>query len=167
MKHFIVPLFLIFTFSSFSQARKKANKDTRNWRYEIEGVGQGSMGTYLVKSWQYSKKPRIALEQTKKNAVHGIIFKGYPSSKGVIGQPPLARNPILDEQQKSFFDKFFGKNGRYMQFVSLTTDGTILPGDRIKIGREYKVGVVVSVQVAALRKYLESAGVIKGLSNGF
>ena len=167
MKHFIFLLFLIFTFSSFSQARKKANKDTKNWRYEIEGVGQGSMGTYLVKSWQYSKKPRIALEQSKKNAVHGIIFKGYPSSKGVIGQPPLARNPILDEQQKVFFDNFFANNGQYMKYVNLTADGTILPGDRIKIGREYKIGVVVSVRVAALRKDLEQAGIIKGLSNGF
>lgn len=40
-------------------------------------------------------------------------------------------------------------------------------GDVIKIGKEYKVGVVISVNVAMLRKDLEDAGIIKGLSNGF
>ena len=39
---------------------------------------------------------------------------------------------------------------------------------RIKISKkEYKIGVVVSVSVASLRKDLESAGIIKSLSSGF
>jgi hypothetical protein len=37
----------------------------------------------------------------------------------------------------------------------------------IKIGKEYKIGVIVSVQKDYLRKDLEAAGVIKGLSSGF
>ena len=54
-----------------------------------------------------------------------------------------------------------------MKFVNVTGDGSINAGDRMKVGREYKIGVVVSVSKDALRKDLEAAGVIKGLSSGF
>ena len=58
--------------------REKQHKDTKIWRYEIEGVSQGSQGTYLpIGVWSYSKKPKVAIEQAKKNAVHGVIFRGY------------------------------------------------------------------------------------------
>ena len=50
----------------YSQAKKKANKDTENWRYEIEVVQTGTQGTYLIKVWSYSKKPAVAIEQAKK-----------------------------------------------------------------------------------------------------
>ena len=52
-----------------AQARKKADKDTEEWRYEIEVVQTGTQGTYLIKVWSYSKKADVAIEQAKKNAV--------------------------------------------------------------------------------------------------
>jgi len=54
-----------------------------------------------------------------------------------------------------------------LKFVTLVNNGAIASEDRIKIGKEYKIGVIVSVNVAALRKDLEDAGIIKSLSNGF
>lgn len=54
-----------------------------------------------------------------------------------------------------------------MKYVSVSTDGQISADDRKKVGKEYKVGIVISVMKDALRKDLESAGVIKGLSSGF
>jgi len=55
-----------------------------------------------------------------------------------------------------------------MRFVSLSTDGAVGAGDVMKVSKkEYKVGVVVAVNKAELRKYLEEEGVIKGLSAGF
>ncbi len=60
-----------------AQARAKAEVATREWRYEIECVGTGADGTYLIKVWSYSKKANVAVEQVKKNAVHGIVFKGF------------------------------------------------------------------------------------------
>ena len=54
-----------------------------------------------------------------------------------------------------------------MKFVSVTGDGAIGAGDRIKVGKEYKVGVVVSVSKDELRKDLEAAGIIKSLNSGF
>ena len=65
----IVLLLFVFIMNNdmySQQARKKADKDTKNWRYEIEGVGEGKEGTYLIKVWTYSKKSNVAIEQAKK-----------------------------------------------------------------------------------------------------
>jgi hypothetical protein len=83
------------------------------------------------------------------------------------GQKPLAQNPNLEQEKEDFFKTFFQDGGKYQKFVSLTNNGAIGPGDRIKIGKEYKIGVVVSVNSAELRKDLEAAGVLKGLGSGF
>jgi hypothetical protein len=148
------------------QARIKADKDTERWRYEIEAVGVGTQGTYLIKVWSYSKKPNVAIEQAKKNAVHGVVFKGFAGKQGVPGQKALA-SPSVEQEKQEFFDDFFADNSKYMKFVGVSGDGSVAAEDRMKIGKEYKVGVVVSVNVAALRKDLEDDGIIKGLGSGF
>jgi len=161
-------LIVLTSFSlSISAQNKKADKDTRNWVYEIEPVGVGTQGSYLIKVWSYSKKPMVALEQAKKNAVHGIIFKGFTGIQGVPGQRPLTNNPNLEVEQAEFFKNFFAEGGKYMKFVNITNDGSVAAEDRLKIGKEYKIGVVVSVNVAGLRKDLEDAGMVRGLSSGF
>lgn len=152
------------------RAKKKADKETQEWRYEMECVGTGNHGTYLVKVWSYSKEPEVAIEQAKKNAVHGIIFRGYSGdrAKGCIEAMPLVKNPNIEKEKKDFFTDFFADGGKYMKFVDLTTDGAIAAEDRIRISRkEYKIGVIVSVRKDLLRKDLEAAGLIKGLSFGF
>ena len=154
-------------FAVNAQKKKKADKQTMEWRYEIEGMGVGTKGTYLIKVWSYSKKASIAAEQSKKNAIHGVIFKGFSDIKGGQSQKPLARDPNVEEEKKEFFSDFFADGGKYMKFVSLTNDGAVGAGDRIKVGKEYKVGVIVSVQKEMLRKDLEAAGIVKGLASGF
>jgi hypothetical protein len=151
------------------KGRRKADKQTVAWRYEIEAVATGIQGTYQIKVWSYSKRPETAIEQAKKNAVHGIILKGFPTKDRVQGQKPLSRDPNLYDGNKKFFEDFFKTgSGDYMKFVTLANNGQIAPGDRIKISKkEYKIGVVVTVNVAELRKYLEAKGIIKSLSNGF
>jgi hypothetical protein len=137
------------------------------WEYEIEPVNVGTTGSRLIKVWSYSKKVEGAIEQAKKNAVHAIIFRGYNGMNGVSSQKPLAANPNLEEEKKDFFESFFAEGGKYMKFVSITNDGTIEAKDRLKVGKRYKVGVIVSVNYAALRKDLEEAGIIKKLGAGF
>ena len=153
--------------TAIAQTNAKANKDTENWRYEIEAVGVGVQGTYLIKVWSYSKKPDVAIEQAKKNAVHGIIFKGFAGKQGIPGKSALTNNVNLEQEKAEFFKPFFADGGKYMKFVTITNDGAVGSGDRLKVGKEYKIGVIVSVNVAALRKDLEDAGIIKGLSSGF
>lgn len=154
---------------SQSRAKKIADQDTANWRYEIQCVNVSSDGSYIIKVFSFSKNKNVAIEQSKKNAIHGVIFRGIPQGDvGCVSQPPLARHPNLEESKRDFFESFFSENGNYQKFVTLTTDGAIAPEDRLRIGKkEYKIGVIVSVNIAGLRKQLESAGIIKGLSSGF
>ncbi|MEO3402488.1 hypothetical protein AAFN85_01200 [Mucilaginibacter sp. CAU 1740] len=164
---FILALMLGTSLSGNAQAKRHANEDTENWRYELEVVGTGVEGTYLVKVWSYSKKPVVATEQSKKNAVHGVIFKGFAGKRGIEGKPPLVTNVNIEQEKQQFFDDFFADGGKYMKFVNLTTDGAVAAEDRMKIGKEYKVGVVVSVNVELLRKDLEDAGIVRSLNSGF
>ncbi|MDR3268173.1 MAG: hypothetical protein LBT83_03805 [Tannerella sp.] len=168
IKKWSLLLFAVLLSVSYGYAQKGADKNTYQWRYEIEPVGVGTQGTYLIKVWSYYKKPNVAIEQAKKNAVHGVIFKGFAGMHGVSGQKPLAGNsPNLEEEKKDFFDPFFADGGKYMKFVNISNDGTIAAKDRLKVGKEYKIGVIVSVNVDLLRKDLEDAGIIKKLGAGF
>ncbi len=174
-KNFIyVALSAIILFISASQvfsqsrAKKKAMRDMEAFRYEIECVGIGVEGTYLIKVWTYSKKPKVAIEQSKKNAVHGVIFKGFAGGgRGCTSQKPLASSPSVEDEHSDFFDNFFADGEDYMKYVSLSNDGSIDTDDRLKVGKEYKIGVVVSVMKDQLRKDLEKAGIIKALDAGF
>lgn len=149
-----------------AQAKKKADKDTEDFIYEVEVVSVGTQGTYLIKVWSYSKKPTVAINQAKKNAVHGVIFKGFAGKQGVPGQKALA-TPEVEQDKKAFFVEFFDDKGNYNRYVTGSGDGDVAAGDIMKVGKKYKIGVVVSVNVSDLRKALEQAGVIKGLGSGF
>lgn len=143
--------------------QKKADKDTNQFRYEIECAGNAIQGTYLVKVWTYSKKASVAENQCRKNAVHGVIFKGYGGGQGCVSQRPMANQPGIENQYKEYFDSFFSNGGEFQKYASVM-EGTT---ETVKVGREYKVGVVVSVRKDDLRKALEAAGIIKSLNSGF
>lgn len=143
--------------------QKKADKDTNQFRYEIECAGNAIQGTYLVKVWSYSKKAAIAENQCRKNAVHGVIFKGYGGGQGCVSQRPLANNPGAETQNAEFFDSFFANGGEFQKYASIVAGTT----ETVKVGKEYKIGCVVSVRKDDLRKALEAAGIIRGLSSGF
>lgn len=139
-------------------------KEVDQFRYELECAGNGVQGTYLVKVWTYSNTPRISPMLYKKNAVHGIVFKGFIGDNGCVSQRALVNTPGAELEHKDFFDLFFDDaKGEYMKYVSVTS----ATQEVIKVGKEYKIGVIVSVHKDALRKALENAGIVKGLSHGF
>ena len=162
-KILLLILSVVLMMPVFAGSKRKADKDTEHFRYEIECAGNGVQGTYLVKVWSYSRKPSVAAEQCKKNAVHGIIFKGYTAMNGCVAQRALAQNPGVEVEYADFFKQFFSDKGDYYRYVSLTETAQ----EVIKVGKEYKVGVIVSVQKDDLRTALEQAGVIRSLSQGF
>jgi hypothetical protein len=171
LKNLTISLAIIALMLFVSQAdaqtasKKKADKATQAWKYEIEGAGVGVQGTYQVKVWSYSKKKNVAIEQCKKNAVHGIIFKGFSANEKVkSGQKPLAKSPSLEAEHANFFKDFFADGGKYMKFVTSSTDAAT---ELVKVGKEYKGAAIVSVNVSELRKDLEAAGIIRSLSDGF
>lgn len=161
----LITIFSLFAINNVNAQRgkKKADTETNEWRYEVEKTGTGKQGTYQLKVWTYSKDVATATEQAKKNAVHAVMFKGIPGS-----QKPLVKNPNAEQEKSEFFKAFFKDGGKFQKYVFLSNNGGIGPGDRIKISKkEYKIGVVVSVSIASLRKDLEAAGIIKSLSSGF
>jgi hypothetical protein len=170
MKKFYPPFLLLLSLITFTQCKSSqqlADEDTREWRYELEAVQTAQQGSYLVKAWTYSKDTQTAKEQAKKNAVHGIIFKGFPNKGRVKGQRPLVNDPEAEEKHEMFFDTFFDQGGDYQKYVTLADHGAIEAGDRIKIGKEYKIGVLTTVNVSELRKRLESEGIIEELGSYF
>ncbi len=167
----VITLITLLCFDANAQRRKlrkKAKKDMLEWRYELECMGIGVSGTYLVKVWSYSRDPQIAIEQAKKNAIHGIIFRGYSGNRenGCVTVAPMVSNPNIEIEKKDFFKDFFADGGKYQKFINLTADGAVAASDRIKISRkEYKIGVVVSVRKDLLRKDLIAAGIIESFES--
>lgn len=143
--------------------QKKANKDTKAFRYDIECAGNAQPGSYLVKVWSYSKNKTVAENQCRKNAIHGVLFKGFGGGNGCIAQRAIIPQAGAEEENKVYFDTFFAEGGEFMKYASIV-GGTM---ETVKVGKEYKVGNVVNVRKDELRKAMESAGIIKSFNAGF
>lgn len=168
--YFLLLCLIGFSLNTNAQWKKnKANEDTKIWRYDVECEGIAKKGAKLVKVWSYSKNPKHAIAQSMKNAVHGIVFKGYAGgAQGCTTLNALVSDYTIAEEHETFFDAFFEDGGEYLKYVSAATDGNIAPGDRLKISRrEYKIGVIVTVQLNQLRKRLEKEGIVRALNSGF
>lgn len=157
--------------SALAGPENKADKETIQWRYEVENLGQkssrGGQGTaHILKVWSFSKKAEIAEEQSKKNAIHAVVFQGVPANdeKRFKGIDALLQDPTAEATHAAFFKEFFADGGAYMRFVTTTNSGM---ADMLKVGKEWKVGLTVSVDTPGLRKYLEQSKVIVALSSGF
>ena len=151
---------------TITRAQSKSKKQLAGYtidNYEVECVGVGKEGTKLWKVWGYAKKPDAAILQAKRNAVHAAIFKGVYAGKCPKTEP-LLTDPGLEEKNQDYFDDFFRNGGKYLDFVALSGDGM---EERVKVGKQYKVAIVVSVMYSRLRKELEEAGIVKSLNNGF
>lgn len=161
---FITVVFASIALSSVlnADAKSKANKDTGAFRYDIEYVKTAGDGVVAVKVASYSKKAAVAQNQCAKNAVHGVIFKGYAGAGA--SQSALVKDPGAEAAHPDFFKEFFKDGGEYMKYVSSVDASS---SEFVKIGKEVKVSQVVYVNKNALRRALEAAGIIRGLSSGF
>ena len=163
MKKIVSILIILLAVLEISAGPKKTSKDTPVFRYEIECAGNGVRGTYLVRVWSYAKQAQAAMDQSRINAVHGVIFKGFGAGDGCAAQKPLATEPECEQNNQQFFAQFFTPGGEALNYAS------VVPGsyEIIKCGKEFKVGAVVTVNKDELRRALEKAEVIKALKDGF
>lgn len=163
----IIPFILFAVVSLFvtgcGASRQLDKTATGKFQYEIEGVNNGAQGSYLIKVWTYSPSKYANIEECKKNAVHGVIFKGYAGSPNVRPQNPLVREAGAEMTHADFFNSFFANGGEYNKYVTVT-QGT---QEIVKVGKRYKIGLVVSVSKDQLRRALEQAGVLRPLNYGF
>lgn len=175
----LLALTILISTSTLAQRKQKlADKDTFEWEYDIQcHGGTAKHGYKIVKVWSYSKEKSIATTQAKKNAVHGIIFKGYAGEgRGCKHARPLMNTDISDKEYKEFFKDFFLDDGDFNRFVTYATDHKGVADvqklvknkkDKKEKFLKYKIGVVVNVASDALRKHLEKEGVINSLAKGF
>lgn len=157
-----IRLLIIFSLFLFVVGNISAKKK-ETLRYDIVSAGSGTQGTYLVKVYVYSMSSSVSDSDIKHAAVHGVIFRGFNGTQGNPSQRPMAQSVTVEQEKSDYFNAFFGKEGAYLHFA------TVISGsyERIKTGKEYKVGAVVQVNKDNLRRELEQSGIIKSLSNGF
>ena len=165
MKKFLLLAALILATTLTGAAKKptKSQQAMQQFRYELECAGNGVQGTYLVRVWTYDKKQKEAQAACARNAVHGVIFKGFAGGDGCIGQKALVPSPGAEMEHEDFFRLFFDDKGEYRKYVSIVAGSELCE----KVGKEYRAGAIVSIQKDELRKALEAAGIIKGLNYGF
>lgn len=166
LKLIVFALVAMFSVAGFADSKKKKDKV---YKYELvcnKGGAQAKDKNYkTVKVYSYGKKSDDAREACQENAVHGILFKGYAGEGSDSGMRALC--PEGYEAHKKYFDDFF-ENGYWRQYVQLTNNGAIAPGDMIQVAKkEYKVGMLVTINVTELRRRLEQDGIIKSMNSLF
>lgn len=161
-KIILFALCALFVASCGSTKKVSKTSNLVQYRYDIDYVKNAGDGMSTVKVWSYGKSAKDAEQKCKENAVHGVIFKGYTGNNSV--QPALVKSPTGYSDNKEFFDNFF-RNGDYLRYISSTVDGST-ETRKAQTG-EYKVSATMTINVKMLRKHLEQAGVIRGLTSGF
>lgn len=132
-------------------------------KYDIVSAGVGSQGTYLCKVSVYTKKGTTKDADLKRAAVHGVIFKGVAGGNGVATQKAMA-SPSTEYEKADFFKEFFAVDGPYTAYANVVPNSI----SRAKTAnKEVCVSAVVVVSKDELRKYLEKAGIVRGLGSMF
>ena len=153
MKKFLFILFMTVCTNIYAQTDNVP-------KYDITGAGSGTEGTILVKVYIYGKN--VADADLKRAAVHGVVFRDCEGNESGARQPAMA-SPKVETENASFCKAFFAADGQCLHYASII-DGSY---QRVKTKKGYKVGAIVQVDKTALRKELETAGLIKALSDGF
>tara|TARA_B110000196_G_C21060436_1_gene622099 strand:+ start:466 stop:957 length:492 start_codon:yes stop_codon:yes gene_type:complete len=130
------------------------------YNYELLCNGTGVSGVYLVKCYSYAKTYKAAKKKVKRDAMHGVLFKGVSANSvtGCTEQPPICN--VSYEEKQEWFNNFFD-SGDYLQYITLSNDGNVSASDRIKIKGGYKVGFTVAIKSDQLRKRMQKEGLAR------
>lgn len=131
--------------------------------YSITSEGVDKNGNYVVRIVVSTKKVSKSVEDLiKQYAVHGVMFKGVTAANDYSGQPPLVKDPNMEQTKKAWFDAFW-KEGAYRRYASVTPMSLSVVKNKVTNTVETSALVVVSSN--SLKAYLEEEGIIMGLSN--
>lgn len=132
-----------------------------------KGVGNANRPTLLV-TCAAKKADKVTDLDLCRCAVRGILFQGWTDDVKTGGyetsafHPALTSGPDAEVEHADFFNDFFSSG-------DVTKYATVLPDTRkvVKNGKVFHVSGMVTVNVPALRKKLESSNIIKTLKSGW
>ena len=135
-----------------------------SYTFESECMGVEMDGSQTLKAWGRGRNRIDAVEQSKKNAVRDVIFKGIRNGKSDCNQKPLLFEVNAIEKYEDYFNLFFTDKGAYKEFIS-PKDGNDwhiqVWKDRKQEGDQEMYGTTVRVLRAQLKQKLISDNILK------
>jgi hypothetical protein len=123
-----------------------------------------SDGYVTIKIWDTKKGSKYKPEQSRKDALHAILYSGIAGGTACATQPPFLNKTEEQENFKSIEKSFFARKGKWSMFTRSSATETTLPANLgVKNWKVYQV----SISKNELRKFLEDQKIIKSLNNGF
>lgn len=132
--------------------------------YTIQAEGVDNNGNYVVRIVVSTKKKPLksAEDLVRHYSVHGVMFRGLAGANGYNAQPPLIKDPGIEQTKKSFFEAFWREES-YNRYAAIVPSSlTVMKNKQSKM-TETSALVVVSKEI--LKKHLEDNGIIQGFSN--
>jgi hypothetical protein len=154
-----------FSFGILAVISLMLNSFTYNNRtYQTECVTLESDGYVTIKIWDTKKGAKYKPEQSRKDALHSILYSGIAGGTGCATQPPILNKTEEQENFKSIEKSFYANKGKWSMFTRSSATETTLPANLgVKNWKVYQV----SISKNELRKFLEDQKIIKSLNNGF
>lgn len=145
--------------------QKLRSVDGARWfsgAFEVSCDQKAVQGEQIMTVFSVGKTEAEALREARRNAVRAIVFRGIQTS--ACTEPPLLTPDKLTEKADKYFDEFFREAGQYLAYVEYSGDEV---ESRVKVGKQIKIGSIVTVHVGRLRADLEKAGIIESMSGIF
>lgn len=148
-KHLSFLVIILITLMSFSKS---------STTYQTECVRIQSDGHIVIKIWDTKAGNSYTLEQSKKDAVHALLFLGISANNGCTTLEPLLKNSQDIANFQKFEKEFFSKDGRWLLLTYRYAYKTSLPeGISEKNWKAYQV----TISIKGLKHYLKEHKIIK------
>ena len=160
--------FILFFFALIINvnAQKKGEVTVDPWREECERAPymQGKDGIFLLEITNTAETQEECVSKAKQQAVYVIIFKGYTEGNNIPSAAAIsASGEALYLEKEEFFKSFFTDVTKYASYVTAAKLNTAKPVAKLE-KKKVQASVIVSIEVARLRKDLEAQNIIKGMA---
>ncbi|MGV9003260.1 hypothetical protein [Flavobacterium sp.] len=131
---------------------------TTNYKYKTECIRIEFDGSHSLAVWGNGNNKSDAVENGKKKAISDILFNGINDGKRDCYAIPLILEINAQKNYEDYFNKFFGNNGEYKNFISVKKELKSLNSSADK-SLTYKLEV--NVLRAELKQKMISDRIIK------
>lgn len=117
----------------------------------VECVGSDIYGNEVIQTKVLAKSKKEAMLKAQDKALETILFSGIIDGSKDCSIKPLLGGANVAENNKTYFDSFFKKNGQFKKFVNV--QNTTSTSVEVRNGVKYEM---YSVEVKVMRKALEN-----------